>query len=353
MSQAEKLSFDCLPEWTFYARAQHEIYISELKLIVAKVILENFDNIDDEFIKKADSAFENCFWNEERLISMHQYSRFIKRFDRAEFKSKYIELTELLDSFCFQLKARVSLAMHSDKIDTLVQLMKDNNIQIFRPWMFRKLGKEWLKSWFWTYCRDKDGKVDWYLVYSLVNEKYPCQFEYMEIREKFTKDFALEKAREILSFLIAEKWEWTPAWDLERLDKWIYMFLTSLPEYRREAKRPDLEMKWFENTWTRPNWYMIAKDLWEEYYNTMRIWVAWWWEIEYRSYDDAVEELIDTIEMLWVSEWSASTIYENNVNLYAWFKNHYSKENEEWINWNYILKDLPLNISRWFVVRRN
>lgn len=341
---------DILPKWVFRARWTYEISVWEIGLIIKDLINNIIDssnsvNYKDELLKYSEKRINDCFWPQNRLISIHQYSRFIKKFKRELFIKKFPELSNNIDDFCFYLKARVSLSMHPEKIEEVIEFMRENDVKIFKPWIFRTYWKSVLKVWFNTFCRWKNGEIDWKYIHSLINEKYPCSFSYMKVRPKFTKQFLLERSREILDKAIEERWYWYPSQDLGLLDKNVYISLCKLPEYRNEANRPDLESRGIMDVNSRPNWFSIAKDLWKKYQDTMRIW-RWEWirEIVYRNLDDAVEELIDTLDIIGVEKWSPWIIYNNNANLYAWFKNHHRKD--DWsVDWDLIVSKLPQQIS--------
>lgn len=336
------VSKDFIPEWIFMDGATNLLSTIDIKEFTNEVVMEILESnnlpITNKLFEEVESAFQTCFWENEEYISIHHYKNLIKKFSREEFLISNPELSNHVDWFCFRLRTKVALAMNPEKIDELVKLLKDNDIKVFSVSMFRKYNKEVLKNWFWKNCRWSDWKIDWKYVHWIVNEQYECEHSYQNHRKQLTKTYSLNKAREVLDELIDEKWYWYPADDLERLDKWVYLYLIRQDEYRIYSKRPDLELQWLKDSKSKPNWFFIAKDLWEKYLFSMRIW-RWEWtrELELRSKESAIDELNDTINLLWIKYWNPTLLYNYNVNLYTWFKNHVRNDNWE-IDWESIVE---------------
>lgn len=343
------LNKSLIPKWTFLARWTREISINDLRNVsfelIYNIIEENNIKNVDAIISDWSKEFKKTFWGEDRYSSMFQYSSRIKNFDRENFIVRNPEISNHVDWFCLQLKTRIALTMYPEKIDETVNILKENNLKTFKPWIFRKYWSESLKTWFTTHCRSKDWKVDWEYVHSLIIQQYKCDFSCEKKRPPLTKEYVIKTTREILDNSIEEKWYWHPYEDLEKTDKTLYIYITQLTEFRVEADRPDLKSRWLSHIKSRPNWFKISEYLWEKYKMTMRIW-RWQWikELEYRNLDWAIDELQDFLEKEWFPYWSSWLLHRKNRNLLNWFKAHLS--DPKWnINWDKIVNLCSMEIK--------
>ena len=272
----------------------------------------------------------------QQIASINSWSHLLSaRFDVGRDKEEHPESAGYIDGVCHVLRGRITLALHPEKINELADMLRTHNLQQWNVNTFRRLGQVPLKNWFSKNVRAENGTIDWALIAELVNRIYPCEFVYQEHRENFTRDSALDRARQLIDDVLTQKSQWHPAIDVEGQDKQLYIYLTGLPEFRRKAKRPDINNRRDD----RPNWSKIAEAMGPRYQETMVI-SRKGHENAYRDFEEAVDELGDLLEDSNPDTWTISLVAQRNSALYAWFKNH-CRDAQENVDIRRIAQALP------------
>jgi hypothetical protein len=344
-----------LPAGTFCAPSQYPLAKEELKEMALEtaqqVVLKDqagdlikipsiLDTVGDEF--------DACFSRMEVLDSMYAYPHYRRNFDRARFAVRHPDLENYITPFCFRFRAKIALSLHPEHVQRVAEELRSANKKSWRPEFLDTKSLVNIKNWFGANIRDDHGKIDWSLISGKVLEIYACDFEYQEQREDYTLESATAEAKEQLDRAIAQKGYWNPSADIDCVNKSLYAFVTSRPQFRRSAKRPDLGKTETDDDQSRPNWFAIAAHLGPKYETTLRI---GWWNAEqrYRDFNDAVDELSDTLHVKGYPQWSLVTIYKLNANVYAWFKTHCRTENGDAIDIDKILKACPEEVREKYI----
>ncbi|MBI3331652.1 hypothetical protein HYZ99_01695 [Candidatus Peregrinibacteria bacterium] len=329
---------DVLPAGGFKARSETplptEQVLSLLREAVNRVVPETEQKL--EVVVRIVARMAATLNGVRQIASINSWAHLLSaHFDKGCDKQEHPESAEFIDGICHVLRGRIALELHPEKIAELVDMLRSHGLQQWNVNTFRRLGRESFKNWF-SNVRAQDGTIDWAIITERVNQVYPCQFIFQAHRENFTKRTALSRARELADSAVAEKDHWHPAADLEGQDKRLYMFLISLPEFRRKGRRPDIDHR-KDN---RPNWTKIAEEMGPLYQATMVI-SRKGHEIIYRDFDDAIDELGDLLEDVNPDSWTITFIERNNSNLYAWFKNH-CRDEQGTVDIDRIVNALPL-----------
>lgn len=335
-----------LPPGTFCAPSNYPIKkekLEQMALETARQIIESDQNAElsiPAILEKVSAEFRACFSKLDVLDSMYAYPHYRKNFDREYFAARHPNLEKYITPFCFRFRAQVALTLHPEHIQRVAEELRKEDKKSWRPEFLNTKGRVNIKNWFGANIRNDQGKIDWPLIAKKVSEMYTCDFEYQEQRANYTLESAAAEAKELLDSAIKQKGYWNPSADIDLVNKSLYAFITSRPQFRRAAKRPDLDKYETDNDRSRPNWFAVAAHLGQEYETTLRI--GWWnSEQKYRDFNDAVDEMCDTLHVKGYPKWSLVTIYKLNANVYAWLKTHCRTENGDAIDINKILNTCP------------
>lgn len=336
---------DKIPAGTFRAPSNFPIQKEKLKSLClesAKEVLSQNSQFEGSelsgVLNQVVAEFNRCFLKMEELQSINQYPHYRRQFDRQAFIENNPELAESVDSFCFIFRAKIALMLYPEKIEMIATELKNESKETWRPEFLDTKERVNTKQWLGANIRNAQGKIDWRLIQEKVAEIYPCDFEYNEPSEAYTLESATKLTQELLDKEIEEKGHWNPT---SALTASLYDFLTQQKQFRREARRPDLQNR----INTRPNWFAIADFLGDQYRSTLRI--GWWnAEQKYRDFDDTIDELIDLLHARGYPQWSLTTISRMDANVYAWFKSHCRlAENEDGIDIAKILQACPSEVK--------
>ncbi|MDB4978161.1 MAG: hypothetical protein JWM56_347 [Candidatus Peribacteria bacterium] len=313
-----------------------EAVFQEIRPYIREESGENIENKVESIFKEKESKRPKISKPFTSMrIAMH-YNR--KSFDVEGFKIAQPEAAIYIDGFCHLLRAKVALTLFPEKIEELIVILQSENLHEWNPSILEQEGRVALKMWLSDNVRDRHGKIDWKIITQKVNQLYPCELRYMDHRDAFTPESALETARKVADEFIMQKGHWHPAYDLERKDKAVYSYLTGLDQFRRPSDRPDIDHR----KDTRPNWFAIAKAMGPDYESTMIVGLKGN-EQKLRTFDEAIDELCDTVKDLGWNSWNANKLMHGNSALYAWFKYHCRNEMGK-VDILRILKALPIEI---------
>lgn len=297
-----------------------------------------------------DSYFDDFFQGADNFDSLTKFNYLRTKFDRSGVIKENPDLSDKMDSFCFLLRTNVALLIHPEKIEELAEILKAKGITTWKPsdllWTKEQGGNRWLEQWFSKNCRNAEGEKDWEMINNQLQKIYPSDFLHHKKRAPFTIDSWIDLIRNRADELIEEYGYWSPN-KIHELDSWLYDFLRKQKLFRKSAIRNDLLLKESKDVnftdevkKSRPNWFKIWVTMWEEYLSKLQLWnvLDERNEQEYRSFDDACEELEETISIILISQknWTIKDLESKNLNLYSWFKKHVRSENSTWVDWNRI-----------------
>lgn len=330
---------DRVSDGIFHARSDASLSVEQVQTLLQEAVDRAIPEGDQkqEITNRVVSRISAIFSGVQEIASINSWSHLLSaRFDIGRDKQEHPESSGYIDGVCHVLRGRITLALHPKKIDELAEMLRSHNLHQWNVNTFRRLGSAPLKNWFSKNVRAENGTIDWALIAELVNRIYPCTFVYQEHRENFTRDSALSRARQLIDDVLAVKNQWHPAIDIEAPDKQLYFYLTSLAEFRRKAKRPDIANRRDD----RPNWSKIAEAMGARYQETMVI-SRKGHENAYRDFEDAIDELGDLLDDNNPDTWTITFIERRNSALYAWFKNHCRDEQQN-VDIRRIAQALPI-----------
>lgn len=319
-----------LESGTLRASGENVVSKEELEELMLDAVMEVFDKYDfsnsiyteDEIFDIASEYASTFLKTKEEIFSIVQFCQLRKnRFDRFKFVDEHPELALKLNEFCHLIRAKVSLAVHTEKEAELLDFLKEKDVQRFFPNMLTQGGNLKLEHWFTKNVRNKDGKPDWKLLYDRVKEDHPCEYAVRNRPDDFEVDTAIELMKEVADEFINEKGEWQPVGDTGAIIKGAVEFLRVQPEFRRQAKRPDLKRKGQKGLGeSRPNWYAVARKMGKKYFDTLKI--AYGQEIAFRDFEDAVDEVQDWAKGRDYEKWSLGLMEKELRPVYRWIVTH-------------------------------